>query len=75
MIAEARHTAGVRARRPFDPFEAFGPGRSYRFVAPPALAKTGLWLLSSVTGPLGTTVQLEYEIATPFLGNRRHLTH
>ena len=44
-----------------------GEGYSYFFVAPPALTGTGVWLLSSLTGPGGTTVQLEYEITTPAL--------
>ncbi len=44
-----------------------GEGRSYLFLAPPSLAGIGVWLLNSVTGPSGNTVQLEYEITTPAL--------
>ena len=44
-----------------------GHGRRYLFVAPPWLAGTGVWLLQSVSGPGGNTVQLEYEFTTPAL--------
>ena len=44
-----------------------GNGRTYVFTTPSALSGAGLWLLSSVSGPGGTKVQLDYEIATPAL--------
>lgn len=43
-----------------------GQGRTYRFTAPSsALAGTGMWLLTDVTGPGGGSVHLDYSITTP----------
>ena len=44
-----------------------GQGRTYVFVAPPALAGADVWLLSTVSGAGGTQVQLDYDIAWPAL--------
>jgi RHS repeat-associated protein len=44
-----------------------GRGFTWTFTAPSVLSDTGLWLLSSVGGPDGNTVQIDYEIGTPAL--------
>jgi hypothetical protein len=44
-----------------------GRGFTWTFIEPSALRDAGLWLLSSVGGPDGNTVQLDYDIDTPAL--------
>ncbi|MCY1030650.1 hypothetical protein OV207_04205 [Corallococcus sp. BB11-1] len=44
-----------------------GEGRTWTFHENINLAGVGLWLLTSITGTNGNTVQLEYELSTPEL--------
>jgi hypothetical protein len=44
-----------------------GRGLTWTFTAPSPLAGAGLWLLSSVAGPGGNRVQLDYDVGTPLL--------
>jgi hypothetical protein len=41
-----------------------GMGRTFTFMRPPDFGSTGLWLLKSITGPKGESVELTYEIST-----------
>ena len=44
-----------------------GQGRTYSFTVSPAMNGASLWLLTSITGVGGSTVQLDYSITTPSL--------
>ncbi|WP_147451091.1 RHS repeat-associated core domain-containing protein [Corallococcus llansteffanensis] len=41
-----------------------GRGKTWTFTEPAPLSGAGLWLLSSITGPDGTAVQLEYDVSS-----------
>jgi RHS repeat-associated protein len=64
----ARHSPDLEVRQQADGSWRLldGQGRTYQFTSPaPALAGTGLWLLTDVTGVGGSKVHLDYAIATP----------
>jgi hypothetical protein len=64
----ARHRPDLEVRQQADGSWLLfdGQGRTYQFTRPsPALAGTGMWLLTDVTGVGGSKVHLDYAIATP----------